>query len=377
MSEHKVAFLIRSMEVGGAERQLAYLARGLKAKGVSVNVGVFYRGGALEELLLSGGVAIEYLDKKGRWDLIGFLWRTTRWIRRENPDILHGYLTGANIVVIMIKPFVRKLHTVWGVRASNMLLDNYDQLARFSFRLSVWLSRFVDLIIVNSNNGYDYHLANGYPSDHMVVIPNGIDTDLFKPDLLARQHQRSAWGIDEGATLIGVIGRLDPMKDHKTFLRAVTKVLSKRNDVLFICVGDGNIKYLEDLQQYSEDLGVSENIRWQPGQVDIENTYNALDVLVSTSAFGEGFSNTLAEAMSCGIRCVATDVGDAEKILFDTGFVVPPGNSSAVADGILEILDGDERENSKFKKSAIDHIRKNYSIDQLISNTLNVFKNRL
>jgi glycosyltransferase involved in cell wall biosynthesis len=154
-------------------------------------------------------------------------------------------------------------------------------------------------------------------------------------------------------------------------------VLSKRNDVLFICVGDGNIKYLEDLQQYSEDLGVSENIRWQPGQVDIENTYNALDVLVSTSAFGEGFSNTLAEAMSCGIRCVATDVGDAEKILFDTGFVVPPGNSSAVADGILEILDGDERENSKFKKSAIDHIRKNYSIDQLISNTLNVFKNRI
>jgi len=369
----KLVFLIRSLEVGGAERQLVYLARGLKAKGVSVTVGIFYRGGVLEELLNSDGVPIEYLDKKGRWDFIGFLRRTMKWIRRENPDILHGYLTGANIVAILIKPFVPKLQIVWGVRASNMLLENYDHLARFSFQLSVWLSRYTNLIIVNSNSGYEYHLANGYPSDRMVVIPNGIDTDLFKPDLLARQHQRTAWGIDEGATLVGIVGRLDPMKDHKTFLRAVSKVLSTRNDVLFVCVGDGDINYLEDLQQYSEGFGLSEKIRWQPGLVDIESAYNALDVLVSTSAFGEGFSNTLAEAMSCGVRCVATDVGDARKIVIDTGIVVQPGDSSAVADGILTILKCDIEENAKYKKMAIDHIRDNYSIARLVSNSLDEF----
>jgi len=376
MAEQKVAFLIRSLDVAGAERQLAYLARGLKEKGISVTVGIFYRGGGLEELLLSNGVPIVYLEKKGRWDLIGFLLRTRTWIRREDPDVLHGYLTGANIVAILIKPFFHGLYIVWGVRASNMLLENYDKLARFSFKLSVWLSRFTDLIIVNSNSGYEYHSANGYPSDRMVVIPNGIDTNLFAPDLSARQRQRALWGIDEGATLVGIVGRLDPMKDHRTFLQAVSKVLSKRNDVLFVCVGDGNINYLEDLQQYSEELGISENIRWQPGQVNIEDVYNALDVLVSTSAFGEGFSNTLAEAMACGVRCVATDVGDARRVLLDTGVVVPPGNSSAVADGILTLLDSDDRENSKFKKLAIDHIRKNYSIDQLVSNTLKIFNHR-
>ena len=293
---------------------------------------------------------VEYLNKNGRWDLFGFFRRTTKWIRRENPDVLHGYLTGANIVAVMIKPFVPKLHIVWGVRASNMMLENYDNLARLSFKLSVWLSRFTDLIIVNSNSGYDYHAANGYPSDRMVVIPNGIDTNLFSPDLSARQRQRSIWSIDEEATLVGIVGRLDPMKVHRTFLQAASKVMSKRKDVLFICVGDGDIKYLEDLQQYSEGLGLSENIRWQPGQSDIENAYNALDVLVSSSAFGEGFSNTLAEAISCGVRCVATDVGDARRVLLDDCVVVPPGNSSAVADGILDILDSDEQENSKYKK---------------------------
>jgi len=367
----KVAFLIRSLEVGGAERQLAYLATGLKAKGLSVTVGVFYRGGVLEELLRNGGVPIEYLDKKGRWDLLGFFQRTTKWIRRENPDILHGYLTGANIVSIIVKPLFSKLHIVWGVRASNMLLDNYDQLARFAFRLSVLLSRFADLIIVNSNSGYDYHLASGYPSDRMVVIPNGIDTNQFIPDLPARQQQRLSWGVDEETCLVGVVGRLDPMKDHKTFLKAASKVLSKRSDVLFVCVGNGSHKFLEDLQQYSENLGISEKVRWELGRENIENVYNALDVLVSTSAFGEGFSNTLAEAMSCGVRCVATDVGDARKVLSDTGAIVSPGNSSSVADGVLAILDCDKRENSKFQKMAIGHIRDNYSVDRLVSNTLN------
>lgn len=373
----KVAFLIRSLEVGGAERQLAYLARGLKEKGIPVTVAVFYRGGELEDLLTSAGLPIVYLEKKGRWDVIGFLQRTRKWILSENPDVLHGYLNGANIVSVMVKPFIPKTHIVWGVRASNMLLDNYDRLARFSFRLSVWLSGFADLIIINSNSGYDYHLAKGYPSDRMVVIPNGIDTNLFVPDIPGRKHQRNAWGIDEGVYLVGIVGRLDPMKDHKNFLKAASKVLLIRNDVQFVCVGHGNKKYREGLQQYSKELGVSENIHWEPGQVNVESIYNALDVLVSTSAFGEGFSNTLAESMACGVRCVATNVGDAKRVLQDTGVVVLPRNSSAVADGIMTILGCDDCENSKLKKMAIDHIRNNYSIDRLVLNTLNVFKNRL
>ena len=370
----KVAFLIRSLEVGGAERQLAYLAIGLKDKGVSVSVGVFYRGGALEELLNSGGVTIEYLDKQGRWDLVGFFRRTTKWIRRENPDVLHGYLTGANIVTILIKPFFQKLHIVWGVRASNMLLENYDKLARFSFRLSVLLSRFTDLIIVNSNSGYDYHLANGYPSDRMVVIPNGIDTNLFSPDSSARKRQRVAWGIDEGIYLVGVVGRLDPMKDHKTFLNAIMKIISKRSDVRFVSVGDGDATLLKELQVYTIKIGIEKQIIWESGKKNIEEVYNALDVLVSTSAFGEGFSNTLAEAMSCGLRCVATDVGDAVKVLSGTGSIVSQGDSSAVAKGVLELIECDDGENEKYKRLAIDHIRENYSINRLVSKTIDVFE---
>ena len=373
----KVAFLIRSMEVGGAERQLAYLARGLNEKGVSVTVGIFYGGGALEDLLKSDGIKIEYLEKRSRWDVLGFLWSTLRWIRREKPEVLHGYLVGANLVSMVIKFFNRRLHVVWGVRASNMQLDNYDRLAKYSFRLSVLLSRLADLIIVNSNSGYDYHLENGYPADRMVVIPNGIDTVKFSPDSEVRQRQRSAWGINENHILVGIVGRFDPMKDHRTFLQAAREVLSKNLNVIFVCIGDGDKEYLADLQRYADELDLSDYILWKPVMRNVESVYNALDILVSTSSFGEGFSNTIAEAMSCGVRCVATNVGDSEMIISDTGIIVPPGDSAGVAEGIHRIAGSDEQNTTNLKISARDHIVKNYSIDSLVENTLASFRAQL
>ena len=80
--------------------------------------------------------------------------------------------------------------------------------------------------------------------------------------------------------------------------------------------------------------------------------------------------------MSCGIRCVATDVGDAGIILQDTGVLVPVGDRDAVARGIQNIIDCDRQEDARLKKKAIEHIRQNYSVDQLVKNTLNAFNTR-
>ncbi len=373
----KVAFLIRSLEIGGAERQLVYLARGLKDSGTAVSIGVFYQGGELEQLLESSGVDIIYLQKNGRWDIAGFLLRTWSWIKRENPDVLHGYLPGANIVAVMMKPLFSNLHVVWGVRASNMLLENYDKLAKLSFKLSVYLSRFTDLVIVNSNSGYDHHLKSGYKEKNMVVVHNGIDINLFKSDPIAGERQRAIWGIDTKLPLVGIVGRLDPMKGHRTFLQTVAKVRARNNSIQFICVGYGSNKYLEELKGYANELGVSEQVRWEDGQTNIESVYNALDVLISTSAFGEGFSNTLAEAMACGVCCIATSVGDAETILSDYGVLVQTGDSTALADGVLKMLEYEESEKNHHRKSSVNHIKNNFSIEKLVTSTLAVLENRL
>lgn len=369
----KVVFLIRSLETGGAERQLIYLASGLKKEGVSVTICVFYCGGELEQMLNNSGVSIKCLNKKNRWDVIGFFLRTVTWLRHESPDVLHSYLTGANIVSIMLKPFLSKLTIVWGVRASNMRLENYDRLARQSFRLSAMLAKYADYIIVNSSSGYDYHLSQGYPPNRMTVIPNGIDTQLFTPNYYFRHEQRKQWRISNKLKLVGIVGRIDPMKDHKAFLKAAQMVLLEKRDVVFICVGNGNSRYIEDLRNYSEKLGIASNIIWKPAVTNIEYVYNALDVLVSTSAFGEGFSNTLAEAMACGVPCVATDVGDAKKILLNEDMIVPLRNSTLIAKKIIEIISHTILEDD-CKQGRVEYIRNNYSIDKMVSNTMQVLK---
>ena len=372
----KVAFLIRSLERGGAERQLTCLARGLKKAGIEVDVAVFYGGGALEADLLSAGVSVTDLQKKSRWDIAGFLWRTAHWLRGSNADVLHTYLTGANLLGAVLKPVMHKSALVWGVRASNMALEKYDSLARIVFRLSCWISRRADLIIVNSEQGRDYHVSQGYPAGKMAVIFNGIDTNRFKPDPRARAEQRAAWKVEEDALLVGLVGRLDPMKDHKNFIRAAAQVRGGAGgNVEFVCVGDGAAEQREALKQFAGMLGLGAHVRWEAGREDMTNIYNALDVAASASAFGEGFSNVLAEAMACGVPCVATDVGDAREIIGKTGLVVPASDSRALAAAIVELLRRPERECGKLGAQARQRIVERFGTDRLVGNTLSVLRN--
>jgi hypothetical protein len=100
-----------------------------------VKVLVFYGGGELEADLLERGVRVQALAKSGRWDVLGFSYRLLRSLRRECPDVLHGYLGTPNLLSTVMQPFVPRMRVVWGVRASNMDLREYDWLARLSFNL--------------------------------------------------------------------------------------------------------------------------------------------------------------------------------------------------------------------------------------------------
>jgi glycosyltransferase involved in cell wall biosynthesis len=103
--------------------------------------------------------------------------------------------------------------------------------------------------------------------------------------------------------------------------------------VRFVCVGDGAASYREQLQALSRELGLAECLRWVGFRDDIAAVYNSLDLACSSSLFGEGFSNAIAEAMACGVPCVVTDVGDSAAIVGTTGEVVPGGDPQALANG--------------------------------------------
>jgi glycosyltransferase involved in cell wall biosynthesis len=361
-----ILFLARSLGQGGAERQLIELAKGLARKGYPVQVLVFYGRGDLEQELLEAGIGVRNLNKTGRWDMIIFLIRLYQTVRKYKPKILHSYLGTANSLAILLKPFLPHTQIVWGVRASNMDLEEYGWVARWSYQIESWLSPFADLIICNSEAGRIHAVAKGFPAKKISVIPNGIDIERFKPDPVARLCCRTEWGIKAKEVLIGLIGRLDPMKDHPTFIRAAAKYAAAHSNARFVCVGDGPDDYRRKLQQMSANLGLQEKLIWVGGRNDMPTVYNALDLLTSSSAYGEGFSNAIGEAMASGIPCVVTDVGDSAKIVAETGVVIAPRKEDALV-AAWENFDWQKKQ--RLGQLARARICKYFSGNSLIENT--------
>ncbi|PWT76531.1 MAG: group 1 glycosyl transferase [Chloroflexi bacterium] len=355
----KIMFLIRSLGHGGAERQLVNLAQALRKLGHGVTVVTFYSGEWLEKELSDAGVPVWTLGKHGRWDIVSTAIKLVRLVHKYRPDILHSYLSTANLLALLPKACCPSLKLVWGVRASNVDFDCYDWFTRLSFQCECLLSKVADLIIANSHTGRDYHLAHGFPGKKMILIHNGINTDRFKRDEEAGKRLRREWGIEERETLIGHVGRLDPMKDHPTFLKAAALVAQHRKGIRFVCVGEGPERYREELHSLANKLGLAGRLIWAGTRRDMPAVYSALDVAVSSSRWGEGLPNVVAEAMACGVPCVVTDVGDSAFLVGEFGIVVKAGDPTLLAQGINVAL------TSAFKKSSTplrDRVLNNFSV---------------
>jgi glycosyltransferase involved in cell wall biosynthesis len=368
-----IFFLIRSLNIGGTERQLVELAKGLDKNTFEITVGLFYDEGTLrEELTAMEGVKLLPLCKSGRWDFIRFCTRLITVLRRLRPHILYSFLPDANLVGLISGRITRVKQIVWGVRASYMDVSRYDWFARTSLRLSAFLSRFPDTIIANSFAGLRFHKDIGYKTERMKVIPNGIDTKLFKPDHPSGFRLRDEWGIDEKTVSIGLVGRLDPMKDHTTFLQAVKIFDQKECSVRFVCIGDGKEPYKSEIHSLCMTLGLNGSLIWTGARSDMPAVYSALDIVTSTSS-GEGFSNVIGEAMACGVPCVVTDVGDSAIIVGETGVIVPPKDPQALADGWRSMLIRMNDKSYSIKEMARMRIVSHYNSEIFIQKTSKKF----
>jgi glycosyltransferase involved in cell wall biosynthesis len=362
----KILFLIRSLQYGGAERQLVSLAKGLRQRGHDVGIAVFYAAGDLELELKNAGCRIVNLDKHGRWDFIRFFRRFRAALRSERPNVLHGYLTGANVLAAMLRPVLSETRIVWGVRSLNTRLDDFDWFYRLGHQVERLLARFADLVIVNSRAAREQVISHGLRADRVCVVFNGIDTDRFRPSIANRRRVRAEWGFSDRERVVGLVGRLDPMKDHPTFLRAAAIVAPADNNTRFVCVGDGPPRYATKLHALADDLRLGDRLVWAGPRVDMPAVYNAFDVLALSSST-ESFPNVIAEAMATEVPCVASDVGDAKDIIGDTGEIVPPGDPEALAAAITRRLSGRPPEADRERMRA--RIVARFSVARMVAET--------
>jgi glycosyltransferase involved in cell wall biosynthesis len=358
----RVAFLIRRLECGGAERQLIELARALNKDKFEVTIITFYGGGAFfHEVATDAAISVRNLEKDGPWDVLKFLVRLVRTVRQLRPHIIHGYLTVANELSVLAGR-ICGARIVWGLRAGDAAIRQ-SRVEWWLFRVGALLSPQADRIIMNSEFGRFFHASRGYCADRITVIPNGVDIARFTILPRERANVRAEWGVGPDELLIGRVGRFDPLKDYPSFLRAAAQVSRKYSNAKFVCIGhetDG-----PQLRRVAEEIGIADRMIWAGGRTDMAAVYNALDICVSTS-ISEGFPNSVAEPMACGTPCVVTDVGDSALLVADAGVTVPAQNVAAIADGIVRmIVDHGRYCRERVRRRITD----NFSVDRLGART--------
>lgn len=362
-----ILFVARSLDRGGAERYLTSLAIGLRGRGHDVRIAVFYGGGAFESEAWSADVEVVDLRKSGRWDVVGFGARLVALEREYRPDVVYGVLTIPSMLSLSARWSVRS-RVVWGVQNTGYDAVATDWLDRVTGRFEVMVARRADMVVANSESGRLHLLRRGMPAEKIAVIPNGVDTDVFSPDRAARSRLRAEVGVGANERLIGIVGRIDPVKDHVSFLEAAAVVSSQRSDVRFVVVGDGPEHLVTELRGRAEAIGIAQFTTWLGSRDDIPAVMSALDVLVSSSV-SEGMPNVLVEGMACGVPCVVTDVGDSAAAIDTTGAVCPPGDVGALAAGISDVLQRLEADDVGIRDAARARVLAEYTIEMLVART--------
>ena len=364
----KILFFIRSLEVGGSQRQLAMLAGGLAQRGHDVTVAVLYSGHAFEETLARAGARIVALNKTSRWAVAGPLVRLWRLFLAAKADALYGFLPTQTTLAALLLPPGSATRLVFGVRSAAVELEKYDALSAWSYRLEALLSRRADLVIANARAARADAIARGMPAERIAVIANGIDTAAMRPDPAAGRALHGTWGIAADAFVIGMVARLDPMKDYAGFIAAAAAFAQKNPDARFVAVGDGASAYRRELANVAEAHGLGGRLVWAGEASELRPVYNAFDIATLSSAFGEGFPNAVGEAMACGIPVVATDVGDIRLVIGDCGEVVPPRRPDLLAEGWMR-LRSRARENPDLRAEARARILRLFDVNTMVDKT--------
>lgn len=360
----KFFILIRSLEQGGAERQAVTLANELAKGGDTVSLCTFYPAGILEEAVNKDKVNLVSLNKQGRWDIFGFKKRLRQMLTGLKPDVVMSSLPTANLAALEALKVTPRPKLIWGIRSAIVDHSQFDWLSGLSYRAQRKLSHKPDLTIVNSKAGRDVCIGEGFPENKLTVVPNGIDIDRFKYDPKGRQKWREAWGVGDDP-VIGMVARIDPMKDYPTFLKAADFALQENPNLHFVSVGGGDSKEMDNMR---DDLGLGTRMIWQGAESDLPGLYSAFDLATLTS-YGESFPNVVAEAMACERLAVVTDVGDAAWIVDDKDLVVPPKSPERLAECWLKTLQKGPESLAIQGKTARQRIQDNFTVEGLARKT--------
>jgi len=369
----KIVHIISGLKSGGAERSLFNICNSnisdyFIQSVICLGDKAIY-GDKLEEL----GVEVYYLNFKNSNKLYAFL-NFKNIIKKISPDIIQGWMTHGNFAsVIAYFILSGRPSLFWNIRQTVYKLKHEYILTRVLFLINILLSRIPNGIISNANISIKQLIKFGYKNDSFILIPNGFDTNYWKPDHNLRQIERNKLKFNDNDFVLGYVGRYHPMKNIKLLLESFHKISQQNSKIKLVIVGQ-NLNNYNINEKSIIDMIPQNQILIIDNTEDVKKYYNIFDLLILCSAWGEGFPNVLGEAMSSELCCISTPVGDTPDILEDVGYLVPLDDVDLIIEKVKNCMDNPEELNKLGRKARIK-ILNQYSMEKTINTYLNIYLN--
>jgi glycosyltransferase involved in cell wall biosynthesis len=358
----RVTIVTSRLDIGGTERHLTRIVPELRRRGIDIALYLMERGGPLEGELLAQGVPIEGSSGRGviHW------WRATielaRYLRRQNPDIVHFFLPRPYIYGSLAAELAGHRRRIMSRRSLSDYMARHPLagiVERVLHRRSVGL-------IANSQAVVEQLVAECGEPQKVALVYNGVDT----PDpaaLAKRQQVRQNLQIQDNAIAIAVVANLIPYKGHRDLLDALAQIrqsMPKPWSLLVIGRDDG---IGAELKETARSLGLGENIMWLGQQTKVDDFLCASDIFILPS-HEEGFSNALLEAMANAVAAIATAVGGSRDAITDdeTGLLVPPKDPAAIGAAILRLAK-DSGLRARLGLAARQRMREHFSVEACVN----------
>ncbi len=335
----RVLHLISGLAMGGAENALLKLLGGAEEMRQGAGVVSLRDRGALGSLIEGLGVPVQAAGIMASVPTPAAALRVRRMVSEFEPELIHGWMYHANLAAVFAaSPLRPRPPVLWNVQHSVYSLRNEKLFTAAVIALCARVSRRAAGIIYNSRTAAAQHERLGYAVDRTIVIPNGFDTERFRPSAAVGAEVRAELGIGMGMPVVGMIGRFHPMKDHANFLRAGALLQAMVPGVHLVLAGPGVTRENQELTALMQRLQLGAGMSLLGERRDPERLLPAFDVLCLPSS-SEGSPNVVGEAMAAGVPCVVTDVGDSAWLVGETGRVVPPRDPEALAAALAAVLE--------------------------------------
>lgn len=364
----QILHLITDLDMGGAEKMLYNLLSKTNRQRFKPIVLSLIDRGIWGDHISALGIPVHSLKMESSKPTPAAIWRLLRIVHQLQPDLIQGWMYHGNLAAQLTKIFnFKSVPIIWNIRHSIYSLSYEKPSTAAVIKILASLSNFSEKIIYNSNISATQHKQLGYATTKTKVIPNGFDTKVFMPSVEAGIGVRAELGLPDNTFLIGRISRYHPMKDFGNFLRAAAFLLKKYPDIHFLMAGSEVNLENQTLSEIMNELKIAEHIHLLGERQDIPRLTAALDIASTSSYFGEAFPNVIGEAMSCCVPCTVTDVGDSAFIVGDTGKVVPPKDSQALANAWKELIDIGIDGRQALGKAARERIITYFSLESVVN----------